>query len=98
MEILALQVRVTEDDLNEALRRHVPPNQPVEDLRIGLPGSVLVVTGVLPLFINVKFETRWELSILQGRLHARLAQFKAMRIPANIFKSAVLKILEEAAR
>ena len=98
MDILALHIRLTEEDLDEALQRHLPPHLPVEDLHLSLPGQGIVLTGMLPLFINVKFETTWDLSVVSGLLQARLSRFKAMGIPANIFKSAVMKIFEDAAK
>ena len=46
----------------------------------------------------MRFETIWEVGVEAGHASARLASFKAMGVPGNIFKSAVVKIIEDIAR
>jgi hypothetical protein len=46
----------------------------------------------------VRFETIWEVGVEAGHASARLASFKAMGVPGNIFKSTVVKIVEDVAR
>src|SRR4051794_5879562 len=98
MEIQALRMLVTEPDLNDLVRRYLPPDQPLEDVHVRLEGDGIHITGQYPFFINVKFETVWEVGVVDGLAFARLAHFKAMGVPGNIFKSAILKVIEEAAR
>jgi hypothetical protein len=98
MEIHALHVVVTEQDLNELVRKHAPPDLTVEDVRIRLSPEGVHVSGVYPFFINVKFETVWQLTVQSGKAVARLATFKAMGVPGNIFKSAIMKMIEDIAR
>jgi hypothetical protein len=97
MEIQALKLSLSEHDLNELLRRYLPPDQPIEELAVRVSPNGLTVSGVYPLFINVHFETRWALSLDQGQVAARLDNFKAMGVPGNIFKSAIVKMIEDAA-
>ena len=98
MEIHALKLSFTEADLNALLRKHVPAEQPIEDLTVRLSPDGLTVTGVYPLFINVHFETLWKIGVEGGLITARLEHFKAMGVPGNIFKSAIVKMIEDAAR
>jgi hypothetical protein len=98
MEIQALRMVVSEQDLNDLLRRYLPPEQPVEDLRVQLSADGIHVTGQYPFFISVKFETVWEVGVVDGLASIRLAKFKAMGVPGNIFKSAIMKAIEDAAR
>jgi hypothetical protein len=98
MEIQALRLALTEQDLNELIRRYLPPDQPVEEVRVRLSPEGLHVTGIYPFFFPVKFETVWELGIVGGQVSARLANFRAMGVPGNIFKSAIMKLIEDAAR
>jgi len=98
MEIQALRVLVTEQDLNELIRRYAPPDQPVEDLQVRLSTEGIHITGQYPFFISVKFETVWEVGVVNGLAAVRLAKFKAMGVPGNIFKSAIMKVIEDAAR
>jgi len=98
MELHALRLSVTEQDLNEILRRYVPKDAEVEELRIRLSAQGIHVTGVYSFFFPVRFETIWEVGVANGQASARLASFKAMGVPGNIFKSAVVKIIEDVAR
>lgn len=98
MEIHQLRASITENDLNTLLKRFLPTDLPVEDLRLRVLPEGLQILGMYPLFVNVHFETLWELSGLKGRVAARMTQFKALGIPAGIFKSAILKVMEEIVR
>jgi hypothetical protein len=99
MEIHALRAIITEKDLNELAARHLPDDQPVEDITIRIAADGVRLTGVYPLFVNVRFETHWQLGVRgNGRITATLASFKAMGIPGNVFKSAILKFIADAAK
>ncbi len=96
MEIHALKLSFTEADLNALLQKHLPAGQPIEDLAVRLTPNGLTVAGVYPLFINVHFETLWKIGVDGGLITARLEHFKAMGVPGNIFKSAIVKMIEDA--
>src|SRR5437016_5949747 len=98
MEIQALKVVITEQDVNALVKKHWPDDQPVEEVAIRLTADGLVVKGVYPLFIDVSFETRWALGVQAGKVSARLTNLRALVIPGNIFKSAILKLIGDAAR
>ena len=98
MELHSLRLSLTEQDLNDLLRKYMPKNVEVEDLRVKLVGGNIHVTGIYPFFFPVRFETIWEVGVDNGHASARLASFKAMGVPGNIFKSAVVKIVEDIAR
>jgi len=98
MEIHSLHVLVTEQDLNELAKQHMPKDLPVEDMRLRLSPEGVHVTGVYPFFISVKFETIWHLSAEQGKAIAQLTKFRAMGVPGNIFKSAIMKMVEDIAK
>jgi len=96
MEIQALKLLVTEQDLNELVKKHLPDDQPLENVRIRVAPEGVYVTGEYPLLFRVGFETLWELDSQGGKLLARLTGLKAMGLPATVFKSAVMKAIEEA--
>ena len=98
MELHALRLSLTEQDLNDLLRKYMPKNIEIEDLRVRLAEKSIHVGGIYPFFIPVRFETVWEVGVENGHASARLASFKAMGVPGNIFKSAVVKIVEDIAR
>jgi hypothetical protein len=97
MEIQALRLLVTEKALNELVARHLPDDQPVEELRFRLTPEGLHVSGEYPLFLRISFETHWELGVRDGNVTARLKRFKALGLPAPVFKSVLLKVLRETA-
>src|SRR5262249_55401654 len=98
MDIISLKLVMNDRDINDLLTRFLPPNQPVEDVRLAITPEGVVVSGVYPLFINVRFETTWELGVVNGAVAARLAHLKAMGVPGNILKSAIVKLIEDQAR
>lgn len=93
MELHALKVSVTEDDLNRLLQKHLPKDQPVEDAKLKVLSEGVWFSGTYPLFINVKFEILWEPRIENGVVHAKLSKLKALGIPGNVFRSAILKAI-----
>src|SRR5262245_12357088 len=97
MEIQALRLIITEDDLNALVQQHLPPDSPVENLHIRVAADGVFVKGVYPLFINVSFETQWEVSVVAGKVQARLATLRALGVPGNVINSAVLKLVADAA-
>jgi len=98
MEIHALRASITEKDLNDLAARHLPEDQPIEDIKIRISPDGVYLRGVYPLFVNVKFETHWQLGIRAGKVTATLAGFKAMGIPGSVFKSAILKFIADVAK
>ena len=95
MEITQLRASVTDQDLNELMRRHLPPGVPVQDIKIGIVPQGIVIQGVYPAFVKVAFETLWEAAIQQGRLTLKLSQLKAMGVGGNMFRGAILKQIAE---
>ncbi|MBI1832515.1 MAG: hypothetical protein HYR84_13820 [Planctomycetes bacterium] len=98
MELHSLKVSLTEQDLNDLLRKYLPKDIEIDDLRVQLTDQGVHVTGSYPFFISVRFETIWEVTVEAGHAAARLTSFSAMGVPGNIFKSAVLKIVEDIAK
>jgi hypothetical protein len=98
MELHTLRLSVSEQDLNDLLRKYLPKDVEIDELRVRLADHAIHITGVYPFFIPVRFETAWEVGVENGHVSARLASFKAMGVPGNIFKSAVVKIVEDVAR
>jgi hypothetical protein len=98
MEIQAFKAVITETDLNGLVQKHLPEDLSLDDVNIQVGPDGITVKGKYQLFINVSFETLWEIGVQSGRLAARLASIRAMGIPGSIFKSAVLKLVGDAAK
>ncbi len=75
MEIQALRLLLTEQDLHYLATRGGGPDLSVRDLRIGIAAEGVSVSGTYPTsFLDVPFITFWHLSIRAGHLAARLAR------------------------
>lgn len=97
MEIDTLRIVFTEEDLNDITRKVLLEGQPVEDVVIRVSPEGFRVTGSYPLFITVRFEMLWQIRVENEWIVLTLDRFKAMGVPASIFKSAVLKFFEDVA-
>jgi hypothetical protein len=96
VEIQALKLLVTEEDLNEVVVNRLPEDPELRKLRVQLAPEGMYVTGVYHMVINVPFETLWELGVAGGKLTARLIGFKAMGLGATIFKSMLMNVVCDA--
>jgi hypothetical protein len=98
MQIQALKLFVTERDVNDLVSKHLPADQPLENVAVRLTPEGVYVTGEYPLFVRVAFETLWEVGVQDRKVIARLVSLKAMGLPATVFTTTVMKALEDAAQ
>src|SRR4051812_34464883 len=74
MEIRALELSVTDEDLTRALADNLPPDAEVRKLRVGVTPEGVRVAGVYPtLMLAVTFDTLWTLTVTEGIIEVRLA-------------------------
>jgi len=94
MEILALKLSLTEEDVNNLVARHLGSDPSVRELKVRLTPDGVHVAGAYALaFFNVRFDTRWILS-LQGReVAAQLADLRVAGAPAGMVRSTLLEML-----
>src|SRR5579884_4438534 len=77
MEIRALELTVTDEDLTHELAEHLPRHAEVKDLRIRVTPEGVRVAGVYPtLMLAVSFETLWTVAVVDGVVEARLASIQ----------------------
>lgn len=96
MEIQALQLLLTEDDINAILARYIPADQPLRDVQVQVTPEGVVVAGAYPTpFFRASFQTRWVLGIREGRLTAQLADLQVARVPIGIVRGMLLEMLAE---
>lgn len=99
MEILALKVFVSEDEVNTLLARHLPPDLGVEKPTVRITPEGIHLVGEYPtVFMKVAFETLWVVAVHSGKLEARLAQVKVAGLPATMLRGVLFKVLQDAAR
>jgi hypothetical protein len=95
MELQALKLLVTEQDLNDLLKKYLP-DEPLENVRIRIAPEGVYVSGEYPLFVRVAFETLWEPGTQAGKVIARLTKLKAAGIPGTPFKNMVIEAIKHA--
>jgi hypothetical protein len=98
MEIQKLQVLVTDQDLNDLAAKHIPEGVAIEDLEIRILPEGIRVKGVYQVFVPVSFEALWEMGVDQGRVTARLANFRTLGMPTNVLKSLIMNLVGDAAK
>jgi hypothetical protein len=96
MEIQALRLLITEQDLADLAGKHLILDEPIRDLKFRLTPQGVAVTGVYEMLMNVSFETLWEPGIQAGKLTVRLARFKALGIPLMLFRKMLLEMIRSA--
>jgi hypothetical protein len=98
MEIHRLHLTLTEQDLNDLAKEHVPEEVGIEELDIAIKAEGVRVKGVYPVFMPVSFEALWELGVHKGRASAKLINFRTMGMPVNVLKSLIMNLVADAAK
>lgn len=98
MEVHSLRITVTEQDLNALAKKIKAGESPIENPEVRIAPEGVTVKGVYPMFVNVSFETQWELAITDGNVTVKLLLLRAMGMPGNIFKSVLMKVIADAAK
>ena len=99
MDIQQLTLVITDADLTKLASEHIQKRKhPVDNVKVAIKPEGVTVTGEVSLFMPVKFETLWELSVADGKPQVRLVKVKAFGMGGSLFKSALEKIVEEAVK
>ncbi len=98
MEIQALKLSITEQDLAALVPRILALAEHVKDLEIHPVAGGIRITGAYQTLMAVSFDTLWEMSARGGTVTARLAEFKVSGFGGGWLKTAFLGILKDAAK
>ena len=94
MEILALQVSLTEADVNGLIAPHLGQDQSVRELQVRLTEQGVHVAGAYALsFFTVHFDTRWVLSVSNHEVAAQLADLRVAGARGGLVRSTLLEML-----
>jgi hypothetical protein len=75
MEIQALRLLLTEQDLQELADQQLPSGEGMRSLRVRITPEGVIVSGVYPTsLMDMPFETLWQPAVLDGKLRVRLAR------------------------
>lgn len=97
MEIHALRLSVTDEDINAVIVRALPSGSPLRKVEVRLTAEGIHVKGTYTFVVGVPFETRWEVSIAQGKIAAHLTGVKVVGLGAGMLKGRLLGALVGAA-
>lgn len=96
MQIHALKLSVTEEELNELVTELASGNAPVQNLRVRLTPEGIVVLGEYPaMLMRMAFETLWEVKGIGSIVEARLVSVKVSGLPAAMLRAVLLKTLRD---
>jgi hypothetical protein len=98
MDVNALELVLTDADLAALIEKHVPPDLSIENLKVAFRPEGLCMTGSYPMLVNVNFECWWTATVTAGKIRCAITKLKAMGMPAMVFKSAIIKVLESFAK
>jgi hypothetical protein len=97
MEIQALKLLLTEQDVNTIVAKALEREQQVRDVRVKLLTDGVHVSGLYPTaFMTVKFETLWSVAAEGGKVAARLADVKVIGLPAVMLRGMIMGALADA--
>jgi hypothetical protein len=96
MEIHALKLSVTEEELNEIAVELSSSKSAVQNLRLRITPEGIVVRGDYPMMLTkMAFETLWEVKGFGRTVEARLASVKVSGLPAGMLRAVLMKTLRE---
>jgi hypothetical protein len=96
MELEALRLVISEDDLNRMARQWTPEDAPVRNLNARIAPEGVTVTGDAAQFA-VSFETRWTLRVAERMLLVRLEEIRAGWLPSGMLRGMLVSVLRDAA-
>lgn len=98
MEIRALHLRVTQDELNEWIRRLLSSNEKVHGLAVAITRQGMLLKGTYQIFGGVPFEATLEIGVDGGLVGVRLNKMQAgglFPVPQALVTSMVMGKLTE---
>jgi hypothetical protein len=96
MEIHALKVSITEQDLKALLTEMPSGKHAIQNLRVRLTPEGVVVQGEYPtMLMRMSFETLWQVHGIGSEVVARLTSIKVSGLPASMLRGVLLKTLRD---
>lgn len=95
MEIQALRLVVTDQDLNHLAEQALTQNPQVKDLRVAIAPDGVHVSGVYVMMMGISFETVWTPSVKDGKVAAQLANLKVSGFGGAMLKPALMAALSD---
>ncbi len=97
MEIQALKVFISEQELQDLTIENQPSETPVKNLTVRVKPDGVRVGGEFPtMMMNMSFESVWKPEAADGKITVRLTHLTAAGFPATMLRPLVLGALKDA--
>jgi hypothetical protein len=93
MEVQALRVLITEEELNDWLNQLLKLPNRIRNLEVKLFPEGISVRGTYQWGVGISFETLWEAVIYEAKPAARLRRFAAGGLGLGLAKTHVLEAI-----
>jgi hypothetical protein len=94
MNILALKVVVTDQELTELTRRELRSSKaPLKDVTIRFTPEGVQVKGSYHMMVTMPFETEWKVTVEAGRLVLTLGDLKVSGFGAAMMRGVMLQTI-----
>lgn len=97
MEIQALRLIVTEDELNNLAERHWPEKAPLTKPRVQIRPDGVELKGTYRGWVRLTVATRWQLGVEGGHLTARLVSCSTLGLSFGGIREKVLDAIRKKA-
>ena len=93
MEIVTLNLVITEDDLNRLLIKFVAAPPKIGNLYLHVKSDGLSLAGIYETFLPIPFDTQWHMFVDNGKIAARCSAIRAVGIRLDFLKGYMLRAL-----
>ena len=97
MDIQALKLFISEQELQDLSLQNMPPDTPVKNLTVRVTPDGVRVAGEFPtMMMNMSFESVWKPDVAEGKIAVHLTHLTAAGFPATMLRPLVLGALKDA--
>jgi hypothetical protein len=97
MDIQALKVFISEQELQDLVHQNQPPDTPVKNITVRVTPDGVRVAGEFPtMMMNMSFESVWKPDVADGKVTVHLTHLTAAGFPATMLRPLVLGALKDA--
>jgi hypothetical protein len=97
MDIQALKVFISEQELQDLAHQNQPPDTPVKNITVRVKPDGVRVAGEFPtMMMNMSFESVWKPDVADGKVTVHLTHLTAAGFPATMLRPLVLGALKDA--
>jgi hypothetical protein len=96
MEIQALKLLVTEQEVNNLLALDAASGGAVRDLSVRFGADGIAIKGKYQMVMPMPFETLWKVGVEAGHIVAHLLDMKVVGFPAAMLKGSLMSMIVES--